>query len=117
MTKRAVLLTHFLINIFTGTNRLKSVTDEKDKTTSKTWDAEDEEYTYDASGNLSTTSETTEQFTANPIISSIVYDNRNLPLEITWHDGTKAVYRYNHAGQRIYKRVITSTSPKLSAAC
>ncbi|RMG79144.1 MAG: hypothetical protein D6707_08685, partial [Bacteroidetes bacterium] len=36
---------------------------------------------------------------------TIDYDHRNLPVRIVKGDGTEIVYRYNSAGQRIYKKV------------
>ena len=56
---------------------------------------------YDANGNLNSVADEVDyetQFTAT-------YDVRNLPTSITHITGGNATYRYNAAGQRIYKNV------------
>lgn len=46
-----------------------------------------------------------------PAISSIQYDHRNLPTSLLNRNGDLVTYRYNAAGQRVYKQV-GSQSPE-----
>lgn len=79
-----------------SSNRLSSVS-EAAGATAETWDAEGGSFSYDANGNLKTAP-------APYSIASATYDHNNLPLSLT-SAGTTTTYRYNHAGQRIAKRV------------
>lgn len=84
---------------YSNSNRLQSVADAVN-TTPEDWDAEDCAFTYDANGNLKSM---TENGAAK--IDSIIYDVRNLPVRIYMHSGPQITYRYNAAGQRIFKKV------------
>jgi hypothetical protein len=67
------------------------------------WDAEDRQFTYDDNGNLKFMTEN-----SSAKIDSIICDLHNLPVRIYMHNGPTIVYRYNLAGQRIYKKVGTN---------
>ena len=81
-----------------GSNRLSSVTDAINPTP-EDWDAEDTEFGYDGNGNVNTMLEN-----GVPVISSIQYDHRNLPVSLVNRNGDLVTYRYNASGQRIYKK-------------
>ena len=85
----------------TTSNRLNSVTDAV-ATTPETWDAETGAFTYDANGNLKTAP-------APYGISSVTYDQQNLPIALT-ANGTTTSYRYDQIGQRITKQVGTGNT-------
>lgn len=55
--------------------------------------------TYDANGNLT-------KLDADPYhLTGLVYDERNLPMQLEAGEGHMAHYRYSAAGQRTYKQV------------
>jgi len=82
-----------------GSNKLASVTDAVN-TTPEDWDAEDTQFNYDGNGNVVEMLEN-----GQPAISAITYDHRNLPVSLLNRNGDVVTYRYNAAGQRIYKKV------------
>ncbi len=81
-------------------NRLTAVSDAAGNSANIDWDAESSNFSYDANGNVSSVSEN-----GSTVISSIVYDMNNLPTRINFANGSVVKYRYNSAGQRIYKKV------------
>jgi len=83
-------------------NWLNSITDAV-AASGEDWDAEDATFQYDANGNLKSMTEN-----GSAKIDSIIYDVRNLPVRIYVHNGPTIIYRYNAAGQRIYKKVGTN---------
>ena len=76
-------------------NRLQSLNDAV-PLTAELWDAEDSQFLYDPNGNLAAIADS---------ILQIDYDSRNLPVRLVLHNGNVITYRYNAAGQRIYKQV------------
>lgn len=84
---------------YNRTNRLQSVADAV-SASAEDWDAEDCAFTYDANGNVISMTEN-----GQPAISNIQYDDRNLPISLVNRAGQTVNYRYNAAGQRIYKQV------------
>jgi RHS repeat-associated protein len=77
-------------------NRLDTVTDAV-LSTPEPWDAESGNFTYDLTGNVVTAP-------APYSLTAVAYDPSNLPLSIT-RNNTTTRYRYDDAGQRIYKQV------------
>lgn len=61
-----------------------------------------DDYSYDANGNLIKDN--------NKNITSIVYNNLNLPTQITFSTIGNIIYLYNAAGQKVQK-IVTTTSP------
>ncbi|WP_442787958.1 DUF6443 domain-containing protein [Flavobacterium suncheonense] len=84
-------------------NRLLKVFDSEAYSTGFTDDSDgindpDEDYTYDANGNMKSD--------ANKNISSIAYNHLNLPTEIQFGAESKIQYIYTAAGQKIQKRIV-----------
>jgi RHS repeat-associated protein len=84
-------------------NQLMKVTDNslvslgfKDDTDEDSNDQEDD-YEYDENGNL--------KADANKGIEKITYNHLNLPTEILFSNGSKILYLYNAAGQKVSKEV------------
>lgn len=92
-----VLIDNATFSFQSGTNRLTSVSDAVGLTGTNTWDLEDGSYTYYADGNLKTAP-------APYSITSVTYNPQDLPTWIT-ANGVATNYRYDHAGQRIAKKV------------
>jgi len=83
-------------NYTAKTNRLASVQDAVSNP-GVNWDVKPGSFTYDANGNMKTST--------GRGITNVIYDLRNLPIEVHYSNGKKAEYRYNSEGWRIYKRV------------
>jgi YD repeat-containing protein len=75
-------------------NRLTSISDAVGQVVSSQ-EANSSSYTYDINGNLITDSDKN--------ITNIIYDHRNLPLEIQFASGDKIYFKYDASGNRIYK--------------
>jgi len=85
-----------------GKNRLNYV-DDAAGSSSETWDVEDGAsgaFTYDASGNVT-------KAQAPYGLTTLTYDERNLPLAITT-GGVTTSYRYSDGGQRYWKKTGTN---------
>lgn len=95
-----------LVYEYGTSNRLTGIEEENEIVTPspEDWDASNSSFTYDSNGNLKTVSEN-----GTTLVSSMIYDERNLPVQIT-RDGTLIRYRYNASGQRIYKKVGSGTA-------
>ncbi len=87
-----------------GTNKLQSVTDAVG-VSNEDWDAESSTFAYDGNGNVIEMLEN-----GQLAISAITYDHRNLPVSLLNRNGEVVNYRYNAAGQRIYKKIGSQTA-------
>ncbi len=83
---------------YSANNRLSVVEDGIEETIG--WDAESSTFSYDANGNIVEVQDADNQ--PKYLFS---YDERQLPIQLTLSDGRVVHYRYNAAGQRIYKKV------------
>ena len=81
-----------------GSNRLTQVTDAAGANKLYGWDAGSSSNLYDLNGNL----------TSGDGANNVSYDVRNLPTTLE-KNGKTIIYRYNAAGQRVYKKVIGTT--------
>lgn len=81
---------------YSTSNRLNSLADAVAINT-KSWDAEDATYGYDANGNM--TSQTGK-------ISAMHYNERNLPVHTVMSGGAEIIANYNAGGYRILKEVV-----------
>ncbi len=88
-------LSYDYTNAGAGANRLLSIADAVSATT-EAWDGESASYTYDANGNMTSQSGK---------ITSITYDERNLPTHFVLTNGSEIIANYNATGHRILKQV------------
>jgi RHS repeat-associated protein len=89
------LVDNLVYQYLNNTNRLLNVTDSANQAIF----AKTAAFAYDPNGNMLN----------GDGASNVVYDSRNLPLFLQ-KDGKTAEYRYNAAGQRIYKKVYGATA-------
>jgi YD repeat-containing protein len=88
---------------YNSSNRLQSMSDAV-AATSKTWDAEDTGYTYDAAGRVTNINRT-----GGADVDLNNYNMHNLPERIVVDRNTETLYRYSGDGQRYYKKTDGNT--------
>jgi RHS repeat-associated protein len=93
--ENAQLVDNLTLDYKAGSNQLMSVRDAVSNNKLYPWDAASSSNTYDDNGNL----------ISGDGATNITYDVRNLPMTLQ-KNGNTIIYRYNAAGQRIYKKSI-----------
>ncbi len=77
-------------------NQLSAITDTESNSIS--WDPETGAFTYDGNGNLKSMS-------GHPHMTELIYNEQNLPVQITLNSGITQINSYNAEGQRILKEI------------